>query len=328
MDVLALAEHGVSNAVATLGTAVTGDHLENIFRQIPEVLFCFDGDDAGRRAAWRALETALPVLRDGRQAFFLFLPQGEDPDDYIRKHGRESFIDTTGYLPLSDYLLKEITRDYNPAILEHRSLLIHKATPYLKKLPQSNLKQIILAKLAKLTDTDENKLEQSLAAEITGVKLDSKLASAKRQDRKLLSQTVRLLLQEPRLALLVPDIDDLDSSNLPGIEFLAELIRLIHKNPDISCARIIEHWRGTRFEQRLSELAPSGQSRYAADETELLTPEYLESEFKGAIEKLRNDSRKNRLAEFSQVSSTNKLTEEQKAVLRGLNPAARQTGEK
>ena len=91
MDVVALAQYGIDFAVATLGTATTRDHLERLFRHAPEVIFCFDGDRAGREAAWRALETTLPVLRDGRQASFLFLPDGEDPDTLVRKEGAAAF---------------------------------------------------------------------------------------------------------------------------------------------------------------------------------------------------------------------------------------------
>ena len=326
MDVLALAGHEVTNAVATLGTAVTGNHLETIFRNIPEVVFCFDGDEAGRRAAWRALETALPLLRDGRQAFFMFLPQGEDPDDYIRKRGREAFTDADKFLSLSNYLLQELTRDFNPAITEHKSKLRHKAKPYLTKLPHGSLRQILIEKLAVMTDTDAQTIEQTLTGNETNHRRE---VSPGRQNRKLLSQTIRLLLQDPGLALKLPAaMEELESMKEPGADFLVELVHLIRDNPGITCARILEHWRGTRFEQRLSELAPSGQSRYAADEAALQTPEYLETEFAGAIQQLRNEARKQQLVELSQVTSTSKLSEEQKALLRGLNPAARPAGEK
>jgi DNA primase len=328
MDVLALVGYGVTNTVATLGTAVTGNHLEAIFRNIPEVIFCFDGDEAGRRAAWRALETALPVLRDGRQAFFMFLPQGEDPDDHIRKQGREAFTDADKFLSLSDYLLQELTRDFNPAITEHKGNLRHKAKPYLKKMPHSSLRQLLIDKLAVMTGTDAPTFEQNLTLGNASPRRAAREAAPGRQDRKLLPQIIKLLLQEPGLALKFSAVDELESMNLPGTDFLVELLRLIHNNPGITCARIIEHWRGTRYEQRLSELAPSGQSRYSADDAGLQTPEYLETEFSGAIQQLRNEARKQRLVEFSQVTSTSKLSEEQKALLRGLNPAARPAVEK
>ena len=328
MDVLALAQHGVSNAVATLGTAVTANHLETIFRHIPEVVFCFDGDEAGRRAARRALETALPVLRDGRQAFFLFLPQGEDPDDYIRKHGREAFTNENKYISLSDYLLQELTRDFNPAINEHKANLIPKAQPYLKKLPHSSLKQILIDRLSTLSGRDATEISQSLEGDNSGGKRAMAESGSSRRDRKLLSQTIKLLLLEPGLALTISDMDELETMTAPGTDFLVELINLIRDHPGITCARIIEHWRGTRYEQRLSELAPSGQSRYAADEADLQTPEYLESEFAGAIEQLHREARRQRVVEFSQVTSISELSEEQKARLRGLNPAARPVGEK
>ena len=328
MDVLALAGHGVTNAVATLGTAVTGNHLETIFRHIPEVIFCFDGDEAGRRAGWRALETTLPVLRDGRQAFFLFLPQGEDPDDYIRRHGRDDFTDSGKLLSLSDYLLQELTREFNPAINEHKANLVHRAEPFLTKLPQSGLKQLLVERLSTLSGRDAKDVTRALAQQAGTGKRDTVDPGPARGDRKLLTQAIRLLLQEPGLAMKLGPEDGLESSAIPGVDFLAQLIRLIRDNPGITCARIIEHWRGTRYERRLAELAPSGQSRYAADEAGLQTPEYLESEFLGAMQQLRRETRRQRLAELSGISRASELSEEHKALLRGLNPAARTAGEK
>ena len=105
MDVIALAQFEINNAVATLGTALTENHLQKIFRYTSEIVFCFDGDNAGRKAAARALETALPEMRDGVSAKFLFLPDGEDPDTMVRKLGKEAFLQQVdSALPLSEFL--------------------------------------------------------------------------------------------------------------------------------------------------------------------------------------------------------------------------------
>jgi DNA primase len=328
MDVLALAQFGINNTVATLGTAVTREHMERIFRSTTEVIFCFDGDEAGRKAAWRALETALPLLRDGRQAYFMFMPQDQDPDDFIRAHGQQQFLDSSQYQSLSDYLLENLTRDFNPAIREHKGKLVHNAIPYLQKLPQGSLKQLLFDKIAALTDTEPGMLDEFARQENSpGRKLVMEKAPG-REDRKLVAVAIKLLLQQPRLALLVADTTALESIKSTGTDFLVELIRLIRQNPDMSCARILEHWRGTRFEKRLMQLAPAGQSRYATDEAYLETGEYLQSEFLGAIAQLREDARKKRLIEFSRITSIDSLTEDQKELLRNLNPAARNVNQK
>ncbi len=124
MDVVALAQHGVEYAVATLGTATTPTHVQKLFRQSDRVVFCFDGDSAGRKAAWRALENALPVLADGKNAAFLFLPDNEDPDDFIRKRGKAAFealVDRA--VPASEFLLAELSAQHPPTTVEGRAAL-------------------------------------------------------------------------------------------------------------------------------------------------------------------------------------------------------------
>ena len=134
MDVVALAQYGIDFAVATLGTATTRDHLERLFRHAPEVIFCFDGDRAGREAAWRALETTLPVLRDGRQASFLFLPEGEDPDTLVRKEGAEAFrARLRTAKPLPDFLFETLVRQVDLTRLDGRARLVELARPHLSK---------------------------------------------------------------------------------------------------------------------------------------------------------------------------------------------------
>ena len=161
MDVVALSQLGIHNAVATLGTATTLEHMQRLLKTVPEVIFCFDGDDAGRRAAWRALESTLPGMEDGKQARFLFLPQGEDPDSMVRSEGREAFLQRIQEQALSidTFLFRELEDGLDLHTMDGRARLTKLAQPYLSKLPEGIFKQLILQKLSDLTGLDAERLE-------------------------------------------------------------------------------------------------------------------------------------------------------------------------
>ena len=161
MDVVALAQHGVDYAVATLGTATTPVHVQKLFRQSDRVVFCFDGDHAGRKAAWRALENALPVLADGKNAAFLFLPDGEDPDDFVRKRGKAAFEAMIGRaMPASEFLLSELSAQHPPTAAEGRAALVTAARPYLAQMAAPVLKALLRRRLAELTGLPEPELQE------------------------------------------------------------------------------------------------------------------------------------------------------------------------
>ena len=165
MDVVALAQAGIHEAVATLGTATSTTHVERLFRVVPEVVFCFDGDSAGRRAAWRALENALPALRDGVGAKFLFLPDGEDPDSLVRKEGAAMFrarIDADS-VPLADQLFKHLSEALNLASIEGRTQLATVALPLLMTMPESLFRTLLLQRLSEITQLSVAVLEKQLA---------------------------------------------------------------------------------------------------------------------------------------------------------------------
>ena len=149
MDVVALAQHGIEYAVATLGTSTTPTHVQKLFRQSDRVVFCFDGDTAGRKAAWRALENALPVLADGKNASFLFLPDGEDPDDFVRQRGKAAFealLDRA--MPASEFLLAELSAQHPPTSVEGRAALVTAARPYLAQITAPVLGALLRRRLA------------------------------------------------------------------------------------------------------------------------------------------------------------------------------------
>lgn len=166
-DVIGLAQFGITYAVATLGTATSTTHIERMFRLVPEIIFCFDGDDAGRRAAWRALNSALPALQDGKQASFLFLPTGEDPDSIIRKEGPELFEARlkTQAEPLTDFFFRALSEDLNLDSLEGRSRLANEAKPLLALLPDNLFRELLIDRLAKLTGLEHQTLKSALLNE-------------------------------------------------------------------------------------------------------------------------------------------------------------------
>ncbi len=201
MDVVALAQHGVEYAVATLGTATTPAHVQKLFRLTDTVVFCFDGDAAGRRAAWRALENTLALLADGKNARFLFLPDGEDPDDYIRQRGKEAFealVDSA--TPLSDFLLAELAQRYPPRSAEGRAALVNAAKPLLAEITAPVLATLLrrgLAELAGLRETEMDALLPVARAVATA-------AVRTRPQRTAAPSLVRGILQ---CVLLEPDLD-------------------------------------------------------------------------------------------------------------------------
>ncbi|MFN3771343.1 DNA primase [Ectopseudomonas guguanensis] len=162
MDVIALAQQGLRNAVATLGTATSEEHLKRLFRIVPSVLFCFDGDAAGRNAAWRALESTLPSLQDGRRARFLFLPEGEDPDTLVRAEGTDAFRARINQhaQPLADYFFQQLCEEADPRSLEGKAHLVTLAAPLIDKIPGNNLRALMRQRLSEITGLSGEALSQ------------------------------------------------------------------------------------------------------------------------------------------------------------------------
>jgi len=309
MDVLALVEYEIANVVATLGTAITADHLQRIFRYTSQVVFCFDGDEAGKKAAWRALEITLPLLRDGRQAFFMFLPDGLDPDDYVRKHGPASFEDQGNSVPLSDYLLNTLKSRNNLTTREGRSRLVDEAVPLVSQLPQGGLRQILLQDISQIANTAVDNIESLFHNPENSVNKQSIKRTTRRQDRTPVTIMIELILYRPQLATLIDSPADLDNIPVPGAPFLKELVELIHARPNLSCAGIIENWRGSRYEARLREIAASSDDRTAA----LTDPESEMLDAMGALKKKLDKQIRKKLSNINRMSE---LSDEDRERLR------------
>ncbi|MFC5438739.1 DNA primase [Rhodanobacter ginsenosidimutans] len=234
MDVIALHQAGLPIAVATLGTATTPDHTEILFRAAPDVVFCFDGDRAGRAAAWKALEAALPRLRDGRQAYFLFLPDGEDPDSLVRKEGKDGFEKRIKEaMPLSDYFFSELSHDVDMGSLDGRARLAERARPLIGKLPDGAFRDLMVQELEKRSGVGANlpaSVLHRVAHQPTTVQ------------RSLVRSAISLLLAQPTLADRVDKPYRFLRLDKPGVGLLAELLDLARARPGINSAMLVEHF--------------------------------------------------------------------------------------
>lgn len=284
MDVLALAQYGIRNVVASLGTAVTENHLKRLYRVCPQIIFCFDGDSAGQKAAWRAMEIALPLLKEGCQIHFMFMPEGDDPDTYVQKYGREKFEDADNYVPLSNYLIDKLRQETNLDSPEGMGQLVEGIIPLVAKLPAGAFREILIKDVANLADMNFDSLKNLIEKKQAPVQKTQAqhLVSTNQSNKEhnaLVANTISFLLQNPQLGLAIEPntLDDIESQS---IEFLRELLTLVHKQSGISCAGILEHWRGSKYEKRLKELS--------IKDNLLTEPKDIQKMFLATIEQVRN----------------------------------------
>ena len=305
MDVVSLSQFGITNVVATLGTATTADHLEKLFRVVPEVVFCFDGDRAGRQAAWRALENALPHMREGRQIKFMFLPEGEDPDTIVRQEGEQGFrkrLQTAQ--AFSNFFYQSLSNNIELNTIDGRSFLVEQAKPYLLKLPEGVFRHMMINKLAEISHVDSNKLSTLIYSTNTPT-IKTRQASPQTSGPSPVRQMIRLLLEMPALAEEV-EVGEITGLDLPGIPLLIELVETIISNPHINCAGLVERWRGTENGKHLSKLAQQPIN---------ISNEGIKSEFLDALQWLKGQRRNQRIDELINKSHLGTLSDEEKREL-------------
>jgi DNA primase len=264
MDVVRLHQYGINYSVATLGTATTPEHLKRIFRIVSEVVFAFDGDRAGRAAAWRALQHALPEARQGREIRFLFLPDGHDPDSLVGEEGAEAFerrLDAT--LPLSEYLIRELSEQSDLSHADGRAHFSENARPLWSKLPDGVYRELMLARIAEVVGIGPQRLQELWSAGHPG----SIVATAPVPKRvpvrhinggrgSLVRQAVLRLVSYPAIAQEVSEQERaaLDACEEPGIELLRELIDNLRAQPAQNSAQVIERWAGKAGGDSLEKL--------------------------------------------------------------------------
>ena len=344
MDVVALAQFGVRYAVATLGTATTADHLQRLFRLSHEIYFCFDGDRAGREAAWRALNNALPVIREGLQIRFMFLPQGEDPDSYIRAHGKEGFEAELGKAKtFSEYLFENLCSNIDTHTIDGRAQLVDAARPLVSQLLPGVYRQMVLNQLAQLARMEAAEIEsifhnlpgtgrahrgqtQSVASGQAVAPYKGQPAAESSLNRAKMSRTaaklglspirmaIMRLLYLPRLAALVKTPNQLAELEKPGIDILVKLLELLHVYPHINCAAILERWAA--FED--AQQSYPHMLKLAQWQPEVADEASLEAEFLGVMDGLYAEAKEMRLEHLLAKSNHGQLSEAEKQELRQL----------
>ncbi len=288
MDVVRLHQAGITYAVATLGTATTQEHLSKIFRLTSEVVFCFDGDRAGRQAAWRAMDNALPLARDGRELKFMFLPEGHDPDTLVAQEGPEAFENRLNTaLPLSEYLIQQLMTDVDLRSIDGRAKLKALAAPLFARMPEGIYREMLADRLAARVGMPAATLKKSFAGESPkGTASERPEPVHQRRGRisvgrgNLLTQAITLVLHHPTAAAAVPNPEALANLNKPGAAVLKELLLQAAASANPSTAMLIERWRGRPEHGRLAELAMSeplvADAESAAKELHMAVEKLLE----------------------------------------------------
>jgi DNA primase len=326
MDVVALAQNGVRNVVATLGTATTPDHLERLFRHAPEVIFCFDGDRAGRQAAWRALEQSLPLLRSGRLVSFLFLPEGEDPDSMIRAEGQAAFEQRmAGVMPLPEFLMEELAAKVDLGRADGQARFAELARPLLQKVPAGVFREILMEMLEKKAGLGQDKLSKSLNLDKKPPSTASGRVSAGRRQQPpfredslqgLVRQAITMLLQNPQLAPYAGDYQLLSALDWRGLDLLREMLEIISREPGLNQARVLERYRETEYFPHLQKLAARQHLPGDVD---------MQAEFSGIFDQMRNQSARARF-QLLYNKGQDSLTEQEKEEFKKLRQIIAEVG--
>jgi len=264
MDAVALARNGIDFSVATLGTATTGDHLNRLFRITENAYFAFDGDRAGKKAAWRALENALPQIREGRQIRFVFLPEGHDPDSFVNEKGADAFVKLMDAgLPLSEFLIQELSSQVDMDSIDGRAKLAEMARPLVSKIPTGVYRELLIESLAEAVGLTGTKLEKMMAAGQSGsdqVRHDGPRAARRRRQPaasggpSVVRRAITLILNHPESGQKL-DIEKLAGVQRAGVELLASLIETVQSEPNITTAGLLERWRHDEEGRHLGKLA-------------------------------------------------------------------------
>ncbi|MBS0973218.1 DNA primase [Serratia rubidaea] len=253
MDVVALAQFGIDYAVASLGTSTTAEHIQLMFRATDNVVCCYDGDRAGREAAWRALETALPYLNDGRQLRFMFLPDGEDPDTLVRKEGKEAFEQRMEQAqPLSTFLFETLLPQVDLSSPDGRTKLSALALPLISQVPGETLRLYLRQQLGnKLGLLDDSQLDRLMPKQAE----NANTYQAPQLKRTTMRILIGLLVQNPQLAALVPSLDGLEQTKQAGLPLFVELVQTCLSQPGLTTGQLLELYRDNKFSQQLETLA-------------------------------------------------------------------------
>ena len=331
MDVVRLHQAGITYAVATLGTATTPEHLKRAFRLVPEMVFAFDGDRAGRAAAWRALNNALPEAREGRQLKFLFLPDGQDPDSLVGAEGREAFeARLEGALPLSEYLVQELASQADLTHADGRARFAELARPLVAKVPDGVYRELLVERLAeaiRLPSARLRSLWETADASSPGgggrgaTGRDTPQGGGPRATAKtgqsagrgnLMRQAVQGLVHHPRIATRLDSthLAALETLQEPGADILRALIVDLRAQPITTTAQLLERWRDRPEAERLARLA-TAESLMAGEDAAL-------RELQTALERMQREGGRRRLDSLLERERDGALSPLERQELQGL----------
>ncbi len=301
MDVVALAQHGIENVVATLGTATTSQHIQQLYRCTQEVIFCFDGDRAGREAAWRAAQQTIPLFKDGLEAKFLFLPQGEDPDSLIRTRGKEIFLQ---YVEegdsLSNFIFSKLSEDIDIRTPSGKARLAQIARPLLEKFPGGVFKKLIFAELEKVVGTPIHYKASDPKP--------TKATSAPTNKATPVRLAVAALLHQPSLALEIESISHLENCSLSGVPLLTKIITTWQQEPALNHAALIERFRDQPEEQQIHRLMSWNPPELADPKIALVD----------ALAWIERKTQSSRVQELIEKESIDGLTEDERQEFKNL----------
>ena len=312
MDAVRLHQAGIDYSVATLGTATTAEHLRRLFRLVPAIVFAFDGDRAGRQAAWRALQQALPETREGREIRFLFLPDGQDPDSLVGQEGREAFeARLAGALPLSEYLVRELAQHSDLTNADGRARFAEAARPLFLKVPEGVFRELLLERLAEVVGLNPRRLGElwtpaaaagAPQAPPTPLRRPGARAALGAGRGSLVRQAIVRLLHHPQIALEVEAAEraGLEASEEPGVALLRELLDELRAHPAQIPAQVVQRWSGREGAEALQKLLER--------EEVITSAPAAAGELKGALAKLAELAAGRRLAALEAKSRDSALT--------------------
>ena len=310
MDVIALYQHGIDNAVATLGTATTQSHIQTLFKTAKTLIFCFDGDKAGRKAASRALTICLPLIHDDESIKFMFLPEGEDPDSLVQKQGREQFNQgMTEALSLDAFFISELSRDASPHDTAGRSKFIHLAKPLIASMHKGAFKELLLNQLAQITRIDRGRLVTLLEGSEPEQAQSAMPVQQKRHGMpSAMRIAVALLIQAPSLYVKIDSPLNLALLNQCDNAILIELLRVISKGTQTT-AQLIEHWRDSEQYPIISKLAMLPLN--IPDDGQL-------AELIGSLKKIEKNTLQNQIDSLLYKANAESLSLDEKKVLQRM----------
>ena len=322
MDVVSLAQHGIHNAVASLGTALTSQHIQILLQTCRTIIFCFDGDRAGRQAAWRALETSLPAIDDDVELRFMFLPEGEDPDSMVRTLGAEGFNRQAKTADsFTDFMLDQLLMQADIQSIEGQAKLVKMIRPLITQMENNAVRSLLVSRLAERVQLPRAELqtrlfgEQAAKQNQTARPLSSAAHTSRRQLPSTMRLAIRLLLEQPSLASEAGNYN-FEHLSLPGIKLFQQLLDIAGQNPHVSKAAFIERLRHQPEWQTVSETL---QWHTPALEQE------METEFRDCLENLHTRWIEQQMDDLLQTSRKRALSSEEKIQFQKLLTQVHQT---